>query len=203
MKNFSIILNIILLVAVTLLYVDRFANRKNNSEQSKIEIDTTNGNTPIVFVNLDTLLNDYAMYNDLMLEFYDKKGALETQLKNKYAALERKSAELQQQYDSKLITTAKAQEKQQELYLEQQQITEWQQTQTLALAEDEADITKRVYDSIQSVLKNYNSDSKHKLIISNSYGGVLLHGDQNLDITTIVLDKLNKKYNKSSLDTTK
>jgi len=201
MKNFSLILNIVLFVAVILLYIDRFANNKNKAN-NKTETETTTNSddvSQIVYVNLDTLLDSYGLYNDLMLDYYSKKDMLESQLKTKYASLERKSAELQQQFDSKLITTAKAQEKQQELGMEQQQIAVWQQEQSLALSEDEANINQRVYDSIQSVIKEYNLNKGHKLILSNSYGGVLLYGNKNLDITSTISDDLNKNYTKKSV----
>jgi len=202
MKNFSLILNIVLVVAVLLLYIDRFANTKKSNNHTEISTDTS-GNSQIVYVNLDSLLDGYAMYNDLMLDYYAKQNMLETQLQTKYSSLERKSTELQQQFDKQLITTAKAQEKQQELAMEQQQIAAWQQEQSLALSEDEANINQRVYDSIQSVIKEYNLDKGHKFIISNSYGGVLLYGDKNLDITETIIKDLNNNYSKFAKDTIK
>lgn len=203
MKNLSLILNIVLFVLVLLLYIDRFANNKKGSNNDS-ELISTNGAEPnqIVYVNLDTLLDNYSLYNELMVDYYAKQQLLESQMQTKYYALERKSAELQQKFNDKLITTATAQTQQEELYLEQQQLTVWQQEKSTELAEDEAGINQRVYDSIQSIIKYYNKDNRHKLIISNTYGGVLLQGDKSLNITDTLVSMINLQYTKFKKDTT-
>lgn len=203
MKNLSLILNIVLFVLVLLLYIDRFANKNrtvDNDEFNKMTADT-NGIPQIVFVNLDSLLDGYSLYNELMLDYYAKQDLLESQMQTKYTALERKSYELQEQYAAHLITTATAEEKQQELYLEQQELTTWQQEKSYELAEDEAQINQRIYDSIQSAIKDYNRFNQHRLILSNTYGGVLLHGATDLDITDTLLTVINLKYTKGLKDT--
>lgn len=198
MKKFSLILNIVLIVLVLLLYIDRFANGKKNVDNNDLNefVADTTGSPQIVYVNLDSLLDDYSLYNELMLDYYEKQSLLETQLQTKYTSLERKSYELQQQYADHLITTAKAEEKQQELMLEQQQLTAWQQEKTQELMEDEAEITQRVYDSIQSAIDSYNKNHLHRLILNNSYGGVLLYGDKTLNITDTIISIVNLKYTK-------
>lgn len=205
-KNFSLILNIVLLVLVILLYIDRFANKNRNSAKNNTELVSDSTGIPqIVYVNLDSLLDGYTLYNELMLDYYAKQDLLESQMQTKYTALERKSYELQSKYESGLITTAKAQEQQEELYLAQQELTTWQQEKSQELMEDEAGITQRVYDSIQSAITEYNKNHLHKLILNNSYGGVLLHGDDNLNITDTIISIINLRYTqglKNVVDTT-
>jgi Skp family chaperone for outer membrane proteins len=207
MKNFSLILNIVLVVLVLLLYIDRFAfnsGKTDNNNLNEFVTDTT-GTPQIVFVNLDSLLDGYSLYNELMLDYYAKQDLLESQMQTKYTALERKSYELQEKYEKGLITSAKAQEQQEELYLEQQQLTTWQQEKSQELLEDETGITQRVYDSIQNAIDFYNQNHLHRLILNNSYGGVLLHGDENLNITDTITTIINLRYTqglKTVVDTT-
>ena len=52
----------------------------------------------------------------------------------------------------------------------------------------------KVIDYIMEYLKEYNSDNKFSYIFSYSFGGGLLYASDALDITTEVMEGINKKY---------
>jgi len=196
MKNISIYLNIALLILVVILYVDRFAGKKSNSSTTENNSEVS-GNLNVAYVNVDSLLDKYDLYNELKTQLMQKRTDLETSLASKGKSLERKAMELQGQYEKRLITQTRAQEMQQQLMVEQQNLMAWKDEKTLELMEDEQNISKRVYDSITSFIKLYNADNKYQYILSNTLGGNLLYGDKNLNITDTVLTSLNRNYQKN------
>ena len=195
MNKISLILNIVLIIAVLLLYIDRFVNNNNkSSENTQTKSNNVSTEYPeIVFVNIDTLLNNYDLYNKLMVDLMAKQQNFEKQLNSKILSYQQRSMNLQQQYEKHLITSATYQTKGEKLMMEQQQIAQWKDQKSMELMEDEQNLTKRVYDSILVEINTYNSDSKHKFIINNSFGGALLYGNKTLNITDTVVGLLNSK----------
>ncbi len=194
MKKASLILNIILVAAVVLLYVDRFANtgKKQKTDKKINNTETsTNGYPEIVYINMDSLVIGYDLYNILSLELMQKKQGFETQLNSKMLSYQNRTMKLQSDYEKHVITSANYQKKAEAMMYEQQQIGAWQEEKSMELMEDEQNLTLRILDSIVNVVKEYNNDGRHKLVVNNSFGGVLLYGDTDLNITDTILTTLN------------
>ena len=68
MKKVNLTLNIVLLLAVAVLYVLHFTGNKTDNTVSSEDSRITAGSGDIVYINLDTLVNQYDMYNDLRTE---------------------------------------------------------------------------------------------------------------------------------------
>jgi outer membrane protein len=201
MKNLSIYLNIILFVLVFVLYIDRFAITKSGNNSSGQISGAAKATGGIVFINMDSLLNSYDLYNDLRTQFLQKQKQHETNLNSKAKAYERKAMEFQNKVDKQLITQRDAQQVQQSLMAEQQGLMQLKDQLTGELAQDEQSMNKQIYENISNFLKDYNKTHNYKLIISNSVGGVLLYGDKSLNITDTVLTVLNQRYNSSNKTT--
>ncbi len=202
MKKASLILNIILVAAVILLYVDRFANtgeeNKNAKKNNHTEIESS-GYPEVVYINMDSLVSGYDLYNVLSLELMQKQQGFETQLNSKMLSYQNRTMKLQADYEKHVITSANYQKKAEAMMYEQQQIAGWQEEKSMELMEDEQNLTLRILDSIITVVNEYNKDEKHKLIVNNSFGGVLLYGDTGLNITDTILSSLNSKVEQAKL----
>ena len=59
MKNLSIVLNVVLFVAVIVLYVLYFSGHKSPETAMSSKVTGTADATKIVYINTDTLLNNY------------------------------------------------------------------------------------------------------------------------------------------------
>lgn len=169
------------------------ANNANQNQATTQEAKTTS----IAYVNMDSLVDNYDMYNDLSTQLMAKQNQLEQELQTKQKSLERKAMDLENQYKKNLITPTRAQEVQQNLQVEQQRMLQWRDQKMMELSDDQAKITRMVYDSIKACVNDYNAQKKYSFIISNSMGGVLLYGDKEADITSDILSALNSRYNKS------
>ena len=196
MKNISLYLNIVLFLAVALLYIDRFSgNGEKEKEISKVS-STASGD--IVYINVDTLLNNYDLYNELKTNLLQEQQNLEASLNSKSKAYQRKAMEFQQKVEKRLVTQAQAEEMQQQLMNEQQSLLQLKDQLSMQLAEKEQHMNKQIFEKVTSFLKKYNKNLKHKIILGNSMGTNVLEADSTLDITSIALKGLNEDYQKSS-----
>ncbi len=200
MKNNKVplILSIVALLGVVLLFVDRLSNK--SPKQDKNQTEQVTSSQKIVFVNLDTVLNHYDLYNALSLKLMEKQSELEKELQSKTLSLQNRAYKLQQDYAQHLITSATYQEKAQKLSDEQYQLQVWQEEKTYELTDDQMALTQRIYDSIINVVNEINADKKYNLVISNSLGGTLLYGDPEWNITDTVVSVLNSKLPDNFLD---
>ncbi len=192
MKNISLYLNIVLFIAVALLYIDRFSGNSGAKEQNS-HVSTGNAGD-IVYINIDSLLNSYDLYNELKTSLIQEQQNLEAGLNSKSKAYQRKAMEFQQKVEKRLVTQAQAEEMQQQLMSEQQSLLQLKDQLTAQLAEKEQNMNKQIFDRVTSYLKKYNKDGKHKIILGNTMGSNVLEADSTLDITKIALKGLNEDY---------
>jgi outer membrane protein len=191
MKNISLILNIVLIIAVSLLYIDKFTG---NSED---EIDTESAAKPgeeVVYINLDSLMNSYDLYNELKTELMQEQQKLEGNLNSKLKGYQRRAMEFQQKVEKRLVTTKQAEQMQQQLMQEQQSLAQLKDQLQMQLMEKEQEMTKQIYDKLNNFLEKYNKTKKHKIILGNTMGNVVLKADDKLDITNTILNGLNEEY---------
>lgn len=184
------------LVMVALIASAAFVSCGDKKQSNTVASNNgSSSTTSIAYVNMDSLTESYEMYNDLRLSFLKKQQDLEAELQSKGKAIERKAIELENQYKKNLITPTRAQEQQQNIMMQQQQLQQWQQQKMMELADDEAKITRMVYDSIVKTISEYNKDEKYQFVLSSqSVGGVLLYGCKEADITANIAQILNDNY---------
>ena len=174
------------------------ANYHSNTTSSAAPAATSD----IAYVNMDSLVDKYDLYNDLSTQLMAKQNQLEQELQSKQKSIDRKAMDLDNQMKKNLITPTRAQEVYNNLQTEQQRMVQWRDEKMMELSDDQAKINRMVYDSIQSYVNEYNASKKYRFILSNSTGGVLLYGDPAANITNDILTALNSRYNKSGKNTT-
>jgi len=80
MKNLSIVLNVVLFVAVIVLYVLYFSGHKSPETAMTSKVAGTADATKIVYINTDTLLNNYQLAVELNEAFLKKQEDRRTEL---------------------------------------------------------------------------------------------------------------------------
>lgn len=99
MKNLSIGLNVLLLIAVIVLYILHFSgNGKNTSSQGGVA--TVNADAKIVYINMDTLLNNYTQSRELNEAFLKKLEANRTELNIKVKNFDREAADFRNKVEN-------------------------------------------------------------------------------------------------------
>ncbi|KPK79190.1 MAG: hypothetical protein AMS27_18225 [Bacteroides sp. SM23_62_1] len=194
MKNLSLILNGILILAVGVLYYLHFFTGPQKPGETKPDSTRAITGVPIVFINVDTLLNNYDYYQDLRMEMEDKQAELEAQLNSRSKTYERNALDYQDKVNKGLVTRREAAELEQALYQEQQDLLALRDELAMQLAEEEQVRNRRLIDNIMVFLRDYNQNYNYQFIFSNSFGDNMLFANDSLNITYSVLEGINKKY---------
>lgn len=160
----------------------------------------------IVYVNTDTLLNNYEYYKDVVKEFENKRFALENELQRKGQSFQNEVALFQRRAQAGGMTQEQAQTTQLQLQQKEQDIMLYRDNAAGNLGQEQAKKTDQLLTNIQEYLKKYNKSDKYDMVIGYSKGGGVLYAKEDLDITQDVLKGLNEEYSKNkgkiSADTT-
>ncbi len=196
MKNLSLILNAVLIVAVGVLFYLHFSTKESAKPgPARTEgINLVQPDVPIVYVNIDTLLNNYEYFTDMQENFADKQSELEAELNNRSRQYEASAMDYQNKVQKGLVTRREAAELEQQLMAEQQSLLQLRDQLTLQLQEEEQVSNRKLINAIMEYLKVYNADQNYQFIFSNSFGDNVLFANEQLDITYIILPGLNEQY---------
>lgn len=148
----------------------------------------------IVYVNTDTLLNQYDYYKDVVKEFQQKRFQLENDLANKAKSFQNEVAFFQNKAQQGGMTQEQLQTTQMQLQQKEQNIVAYRDKAGQDLVSQEGKKTDELLTKIQDYLKKYNSDNKYDMVIGYSKGGGVLYAKEDMDITKQVLEGLNKEY---------
>ena len=200
MKNVSLIVNIVIGVAVAVLYVLHFTAslipeelQAGYSEKGEY----LPGSMDIVYVNFDTLLNSYDMFFDLQRQFLDKQKKLEGELNLSSQAYERQVVDFQDKVQKGLVTRSQAQQMELELMQVQQELMQQREQYSMELMEEEQVMNRQLQHSIYDYMEEYNKKYNYHYVLSHSFGGPFLYTNKNLNITHEVIEGLNLKYHET------
>ncbi len=196
MKNLSLIINAVLIVAVGALFYLHFSS-KGNAKPSPARpagVNLVRPDVPIVYINIDTLLNNYEYFKDMQDDFADKQSELEAELNTRSRQYEASAMDYQNKVQKGLVTRREAAELEQQLMGEQQSLLQLRDQMSMQLSEEEQVSNRKLINAIMEYLKEYNIDYNYQFIFSNSFGDNVLFADNQLDITNSVLQGLNEQY---------
>ena len=151
----------------------------------------------IAYIEVDSLMSQYQFCKDYNLLLNQKGENAQKALADKQRALQSHANALQKKYESNGFTTRDELERaQNQLAREQQDLAELEQRLMGELANEQANLTAEMRDSIQAFLRTYNKSKKFDYILSRS-GDNILMANPSFDITDEVVRGLNKRYKKS------
>ena len=199
MKRVNLIINIVLVIAVGVLFVLYFTGKKKSSPaqtKEKLVGNSSTGNGEMAYINIDTLMNNMDMFFDVRNKLVDKQKSSEAELSSRSKDFEKQATDFQEKVRKGLVTRSRAQEIEQELYLEQQDLIGLKDKLSLELAEEEQVMNRQLIYYITDYLKEFNKENNYQFIISNSLAGPLLYASDKYDITNEVVEGINAKYAK-------
>jgi outer membrane protein len=198
MKHLSLTLNIVLLLAVGILYYLHFSSAKPNEKKKKNQITQSakaNGNVPLIgYVDLDSL-NEHIAYiknNRKILE--GEQIAIEKEWENAYRNLQAQKDNFLKRGNS--ITQAEAEEFQGKLIQQQQIVDDKKQNSTQALNDKSFKFLDDVQKKLKAFLVDYNQDNKFNYIFTTGNGlEYMVYKDSALNITDDVIEGMNEILN--------
>lgn len=199
MKNLSIILNVVLLIAVGVLYFLHFSNKGAQQEEMSMDPGTNNNVVVkgIAYVNSDTLLENYQYFKDKSEELESKRQKLEAEFTNRAKGLETEIGNFQK--NAQNMTMAQARAIEEDLVKKQQNLMQYQQNLQQQLAGDQAKVNNELYDKVSQYLKDYGKERNFQIVLTYTKGSGVLYANDSLNITQDVVKGLNEAY-KDSVD---
>ena len=205
MKKTPLILSIIALVvalaaAVLSVLKPDFKTKKAASEAadslSTGAITAVAGD--IVYVQLDSLIANYDMYNDLMTAFQSKVQGIQDDLQKRGRRLESDAKAFENQVQKGLLTRSAAEEQQNKLLQRQQNLQNEMAKKDAEIQEEQAVLNNQVYYAVKDFIEQYNQEHNFSLILTTSgVTNTVLNVNPGLDITADVLKGLNEEYIKN------
>ena len=193
-KTPTILACIALLVSAAALVMTILAGNKKPVETEPVPGQTAVAGD-IVYIQIDSLLMNYDMYNDLMSAFQTKYQASQDELQKKSRQLESDAKSFESQINKGLLTRSAAEQQQQNLLRRQENLQNEANNKQLELQEEEFVLNNQVYDAIKTFLEKYNAEHQFALILtSSSASNTVIEGNRGLDITNEVVRGLNEEY---------
>ena len=199
MKNISLVLNIVLLVAVGVLYFLHFSGGKTDSGTSSSS--GIPSDLKIAFINTDSVLKhyDYLKVNQQQLEAKLQKS--QQDFRNRAQGLQNEFASYQRNVGNMTLSQVKAVEE--DLGKKQQNLQLYQQSLEQQMMEEQGKLQKELYERITVYLKKYGGDSGLQVVFKYDPSSDMLYGGEALDITTEVVKGLNESYKTEKVSGTK
>ena len=198
MKQFSTILNIILLVAVGYLYFLHFSSDKKHSIAGNTvtkHVDSCLGEPIIAYVDLESLNNNVNFIKQRKKELEVEQNSIANEYESAYRDMESQKNNFLKRGNA--ITQKEAEEFQAKLMQRQQQIEATKQSKAQSLAQKGAKIMEDLQAKMKEFLSDYNKDKKYTYILATGTGlDYLFYKDSSRNITTDVVKGLNEKMNK-------
>ncbi len=197
MKNTSLFLNIVLLIAVAILFYLQFSSTEENKPDKPATPQFIAGNSDvrIAFVDLEKLLNEYELASKLNDDYSKSMDVAQTELEKQVSAYERDAKAFQKKVELGTFLSQRSAENQQQALLERQQELQMLQIELEnKLFEDQQKLNIQLYDSVMNYLNEFNKVQNFNYIFSKMDGGNLLIGDPAMEITDNVITALNERY---------
>ena len=197
MKNLSIVLNVVLGVAVAILFFLYFkGNGKNPTVKPESSSSTTSSSSQalsagtIAYVDLDSLEAKYTYFKEGKTKMEQTQTDLESTLASRTEKLQAELYELQQKAPT--MTQTEGEAAQQRLLQKRDDLEKYKDSRSMQLQSDMSKFNNDLYAKIDTVLADYNKEHKFAYILSYRKGTVILFKDKNLNVTKDVIEILNK-----------
>ena len=197
MKNLSLVLNIILLLAVAYLFYYDFSGKKTSEVAAKINSsykpgDSNSFRPPLAYVELDSLNEKITFIRERRKELESEMKAIEQEQENGYRGLQAQKDNFLKKGAS--ITEEEAQVFQNKLIEQQQKIDGRKQELSQKLNEKSFGIMEGIQKKLKDFLADYNKDKKYMYIFTTGTGlDYMVFKDSTLNITNDVIKGMNEK----------
>ena len=199
MKNTSLILSVISLVAVVVFGVLTLTGKNTASAEVTEGGEATEvaAKGDIVYIDLDRILMDYDMANDLRSVVETKVQNIQAEITRRGKKLENEVKTFQEKLDKGLMTRSVAEAQGQKLQEQELEFNNYAAQKQQEIQEEQVVMMNQLGDAIQTYLNKFNEEKQYAMIITNSGGAPVIAADPALDITEAVLAGLNEEYIKS------
>lgn len=198
--NLVLIINVILALAIIIIYVMYFVgkkdndDRKNESIQNPMNFPDSKSGVSVAFVNTDILLERYELVKKMSDEFEKEQKKRDADLQKRTSEYQQEAAYFQESVQNQRLSDESAQGIYEQLMVKQQELYDLQQQYSNELAQREFEMNKVLLDTVKNYLHRMNIDRNYDYILNYTMAGPILLAKDTFDITNPVLRALNQEY---------
>ncbi len=198
MNKTQIVVDAILAVAVIALFALFFTQKPAEKAVAPTENAVlTEGNLPIAYLNLDSVLTQYQFAIEASDKLMTKQEDARLKLNTKVRTLQSEAADFQRKLENgAFMSRDRAEQKQQELLKKQNDLQELEAKLTNDIMIENQKLNMQLADTINNFLREFNADGRYQMIFANAGKDNILQAAAGYDITAEVVDALNARYNK-------
>lgn len=195
MKNFTLGLNIVLIVAVGILFYLHFSSpksTKNSGATSAVAVPS--GPFKIAYFEMDSVENGFEYFKKVRNDLRQKEqehNAYLSKLRNDYVAEVNEFQKTAQAYSQQKLA-----EEQQRLYAKEKSIMNQQELKSQELTDESFKRLQDIKKKMEEYLKEYNKDKGYAFIFSSS-PDLIYYKDSAYNISSDLIRGLNERYKKN------
>jgi outer membrane protein len=190
MKNLSLVLNMVLLVAVGVLFYLHFSTKGGQGSIGASQ--PAVGELSIAYINADSVLRHYDFLKDNKVVREEKTKKMDSDFRSRAQSLQNEITAYQRNQSNLTIGQARALEE--DLAKKQQNLQLYQQSLSQELMGEESKLNQELYERITSFLKTYSQENGLQVVLKFDPSSDVLFGAEGLDITEVVVKGLNEAY---------
>jgi outer membrane protein len=205
-KNTSLIINVVLGIAIVVLYILHFTqsptqatDTKTNSkpsvkkEKADSKEDTSKEVLSVAYINVDSLDARYEFSINARKTMQTKERILQSDLEKRAMSLQNEVVTFQKTMNSMTMEQAKGRE--QELMQKQQDLEQYRQSAGSGYVKEEQELQKKLLGNINDFMTQYAEANGYDYILPYSGAGSgTLYANPAFDITDEVIKGLNEEY---------
>lgn len=196
MNKIQIIIDSILAAAVVALFVIVFAVRPQTPEAAA-PAQVQEGNMPVAYLNLDSLLVNYNFAIDANERLMSKQEDARLKLNTKMRTFQNEYADFQRKVENRaFLSQERAESEANRLQRKQQELEELNEKLQQELLIETQNLNLQLADTLTNFLQEFNADGRFHMIFSNTGRDNILMAGEGYDITDEVISALNARYTK-------
>src|SRR5690554_1094782 len=149
----------------------------------------------IVYVNSDSLLNNYEYFKEIRTKFEENAKKAQADLQSKGNAFQKEVADYQK--NAGTMSAEQRANTEERLARKQDELGRLNQNASASLAQQEAEENEKLYNKVSEFLKKHAQENGYKLVLTYSKSNpTVLYADESLEVTNEVVKGLNAEYAK-------
>ncbi|MDE7374491.1 MAG: OmpH family outer membrane protein [Odoribacter sp.] len=199
MKKFSFVLRVVSGVAVLAISLSGCTQQRTSGTSGNHPVSApVAGTARIVYINTDTLMNQYLLAIELNEAFLKKQEERRTELNVKAKSLDQEVNEFQRKLQNNgFLSEARAIDARDQLVVKQENLRRLQEELIEKTAREQSELNKQLFDKLTVFLSEYNKEKGFDIVLSTQLGGNVLFAVDGYDITQDVVNRLNEDYKKN------
>lgn len=199
MKKFSFVLRVVSGVAVLAISLTGCTQQRTSGTSGNNPVPApVAGTARIVYINTDTLMNQYLLAIELNEAFLKKQEERRTELNVKAKSLDQEVNEFQRKLQNNgFLSEARAIDARDQLVVKQENLRRLQEELIEKTAREQSELNKQLFDKLTVFLAEYNKEKGFDIVLSTQLGGNVLFAVDGYDITKDVVNRLNEDYKKN------